>query len=103
MVWSPNIGEAYPWAEGGPSKPVTPETTSLDTNGDGLISEGVDDPYMPYWPGPEYVDWVGFSLYQYSYVESTLQTIARPGYVDFTNPLRGISSKNVPAGPQAQL
>ncbi|KAJ3052461.1 hypothetical protein HK097_006227 [Rhizophlyctis rosea] len=104
MVWSPNIGEAYPWGENtANTKPVTPETATLDTNGDGLIS-GTDDPYMPYWPGPEYVDWVGFSLYQYDHTgEPGRQTIARPGFVDFTNPLTGVDSKNVGVGAQTRL
>ncbi|TPX42627.1 mannan endo-1,4-beta-mannosidase [Synchytrium endobioticum] len=36
----------------------------LDTNQDGVFNVA-DDPYTPYWPGPEYVDWVGLSVYQY--------------------------------------
>lgn len=32
----------------------------MDTNGDGKL-DNKDDPYAPYWPGDEYVDWVGLS------------------------------------------
>ena len=37
----------------------------LDTNRDGRVAIG-DDPYSPYYPGDEYVDWVGMSIYHYS-------------------------------------
>lgn len=36
----------------------------LDTNGNGVIDQE-DDPWTPYWPGEEYVDWVGVSYYHY--------------------------------------
>lgn len=34
----------------------------MDTNNDRVISN-LDDPYLPYYPGDQYVDWVGISLY----------------------------------------
>ncbi|KAJ3087288.1 hypothetical protein HK102_011435, partial [Quaeritorhiza haematococci] len=34
----------------------------LDTNRDGNIT-AADDPYSPYYPGDEWVDWVGLTLY----------------------------------------
>jgi hypothetical protein len=57
VVWSPVAGGAYPFeaARSG-------EDPSLDTDGDSLLGPG-DDPYGPYYPGDEYVDWVGLSAY----------------------------------------
>ncbi|KAI8923818.1 glycoside hydrolase superfamily [Entophlyctis helioformis] len=40
------------------------EFALLDTNKDGTIN-AQDDPYSPYYPGDEYVDWVGVSIYHY--------------------------------------
>ena len=36
----------------------------LDTNSDGLL-DLTDDPYAPYYPGDDAVDWVGMSLYHW--------------------------------------
>ena len=35
---------------------IAEKFAELDTNKDGKI-DGLDDPYSPWWPGPEYVDW----------------------------------------------
>jgi hypothetical protein len=59
-MWAPNYGGGYPFA-GGRYEGSSPD---LDTDGDGAIS-GVDDPYAPYWPGDDAVDWVGMSLYHW--------------------------------------
>ncbi|KAJ1552035.1 hypothetical protein HK405_012931 [Cladochytrium tenue] len=67
MVWGPNVGLAYPFTvSAGLSPPPTsgPEFDALDTNHDGVLNTQ-DDPYSPYYPGDEYVDWVGLSLYYY--------------------------------------
>lgn len=29
------------------------------------VIDNADDPYLPYYPGDQYVDWVGLSLYNY--------------------------------------
>jgi hypothetical protein len=34
----------------------------LDTNSNGQV-DAEDDPFTPFWPGSEYVDWVALSLY----------------------------------------
>ena len=57
MVWSPAAGQGYPF-EAAP----TVTDAALDTDGDGRLS-AADDPYGPYYPGAEYVDWVGLSAY----------------------------------------
>ncbi|KAJ3238416.1 hypothetical protein HDU81_007897 [Chytriomyces hyalinus] len=70
MVWAPNIGITYPFVgAGGTNARESPargglDFDVLDSNGDGKINE-CDNPYMPFWPGDEYVDWVGLSLYYY--------------------------------------
>ncbi|KAJ3398619.1 hypothetical protein HDU80_008724 [Chytriomyces hyalinus] len=59
FVWSPNAGNNYPF---GVTRVADAELAALDTNKDGVI-DNEDDPFSPYWPGEEYVDWVGTSLY----------------------------------------
>ena len=76
MLWAPNNGGGYPFSDG-PYEAVTgsADFSLLDTNGDGLLSE-TDDPYAPYYPGDDAVDWVGMSLYhwgnQYPWGENEL-------------------------------
>jgi hypothetical protein len=60
MAWAPNEGSGYPFTGGA----YASQDASLDTNGDGEVGPG-DDPYAPYWPGDEAVDWVGMSLYHW--------------------------------------
>ncbi|KAI8830265.1 glycoside hydrolase superfamily [Chytriomyces cf. hyalinus JEL632] len=59
FVWSPNAGNNYPF---GVTRVADAELAALDTNKDGVF-DSEDDPFSPYWPGEEYVDWVGTSLY----------------------------------------
>lgn len=65
MMWAPNNADGYPF-EGGASaaQPGTADFASLDTNADGVLSLA-DDPYAPYYPGDDAVDWVGMSLYHW--------------------------------------
>lgn len=63
MVWAPNEGAGYPFSGGAfEARPGSPERAELDTDGDGDLTRA-DDPYAPYWPGDDVVDWVGMSLY----------------------------------------
>ena len=60
IVWSPNIGKGV-YSSGGTydfvtPKPGTPNFIELDTNRDGVLNDA-DDPYLPYYPGDNYVDW----------------------------------------------
>ncbi|KAJ3121272.1 hypothetical protein HK098_003811 [Nowakowskiella sp. JEL0407] len=65
MMWGVNAGSGYPY--GTPAvAPGTPDFQALDSNGDGAIT-ALDDPYGPYWPGAEYVDWIAISMYNYDY------------------------------------
>jgi Glycosyl hydrolase family 26 len=65
MVWAPNEGNGYPFRDGAfKAEAGSPAADALDTDGDGQLSES-DDPYAPYYPGDEAVDWVGMSLYHW--------------------------------------
>jgi hypothetical protein len=65
MLWAPNDGGGYPFDGGAfEAKPGTSDFALLDTNGDGHLSMA-DDPYAPYYPGDDAVDWVGMSLYHW--------------------------------------
>jgi hypothetical protein len=69
MVWSPNIGFGYPNRGDGydqynptfndPDPKRAANFLVLDTNNDRLLT-AEDDPYGPYYPGDEYVDWYVF-------------------------------------------
>lgn len=65
MMWAPNYGGGYPF-DGGQyrAKAGTVDAGSLDTDGDGAVTVA-DDPYRPYYPGDDAVDWVGMSLYHW--------------------------------------
>jgi Glycosyl hydrolase family 26 len=64
-MWAPNYGGGYPFAGGRfQARPGTDDFRELDTDGDGQLTMR-DDPYEPYYPGDEYVDWVGVSLYHW--------------------------------------
>lgn len=70
FLWSPNDGSGYPYSGYGivslPTAASNPtDFAALDTNKDGVINNQ-DDPYTPYYPGDQYVDWVGMSIYHYS-------------------------------------
>ncbi|PRY36598.1 glycosyl hydrolase family 26 [Geodermatophilus tzadiensis] len=64
-MWAPNYGGGYPFA-GGRYEAVagSGDAAVLDTDGDGGVT-AADDPYAPYWPGDDAVDWVGMSLYHW--------------------------------------
>ncbi|ORZ40698.1 glycoside hydrolase superfamily [Catenaria anguillulae PL171] len=64
MVWSPNTISGYPWSDKMLPKPGSDEFRALDTNGDGAIT-GADDALAPYYPGAEYVDWIGQSAFHF--------------------------------------
>ena len=64
MLWSPNYGGGYPF--GGPHQ--TPSGSedflALDTDNDGELTLA-DDPYAPYYPGDDAVDWVGMTNFHW--------------------------------------
>ena len=65
MVWAPNYGGDYPFPGNRyNAQPGTADFATLDTNHDGVLTMD-DDPYGPYYPGDEYVDWVGLTIYHW--------------------------------------
>lgn len=65
MIWAPNYGAGYPFSgRRYEARPGAPDFAELDTNHDGRLS-AADDPYAPYYPGDDAVDWVGMSLYHW--------------------------------------
>ncbi len=66
MVWEPSYGAGYPFGAALGKVPGSGPRPAdqLDTNHDGRVTEA-DDPYAPYWPGSDAVDWVGLTIYDY--------------------------------------
>lgn len=65
MMWAPNYGGGYPFGGGRfEAVPGSAARAALDTDGDGALTSA-DDPYAPYYPGDDAVDWVGMSLYHW--------------------------------------
>ncbi|MGU3437507.1 OpgC domain-containing protein [Actinomycetes bacterium M1A6_2h] len=66
MLWTPSYGAGYPFGNARGAVPGTGnrDTAALDTDGDGTVT-GADNPYSPYYPGDDAVDWVGLSLYHW--------------------------------------
>ncbi|KAJ3342462.1 hypothetical protein HDU93_002221 [Gonapodya sp. JEL0774] len=56
MVWSPTIGDTYPFDQRKVPAVGTDDMTLLDTNNNGQL-DGGDDPYAPFYPGDEWVDY----------------------------------------------
>ncbi|MEO8570419.1 MAG: hypothetical protein ABI553_01850 [Chloroflexota bacterium] len=88
MIWAPNQGSGYPFLGGAfAARLGSPAIAELDTTGDGRLT-AADDPYKPFYPGDDAVDWVGMSLYHwglaYPWGENELP---RPG--SFASILRG--------------
>src|SRR5579883_394665 len=57
MVWAPTECRGYPFKR-------HPYSLELDTDRDGKIT-AADDPYMPFFPGDDSVDWVGLTFYHW--------------------------------------
>ena len=71
-VWAPSYGSGYPFglAEGRLDSISTTDLAKLDTDGDDEITES-DDPYGPYYPGDDVVDWVGQTMFYFGKGEAT--------------------------------
>jgi hypothetical protein len=65
LLWAPSYGAGYPFGTNRVA-PGTADFAALDTDGDGILS-GADDPYEPYYPGDDAVDWVGLTLYHWGF------------------------------------
>jgi hypothetical protein len=60
-LWAPAYGGGYPFVA---DLEDPRDEAVLDVDGDGTVTRA-DDPYSPYWPGAEAVDWVGLSLFHW--------------------------------------
>jgi hypothetical protein len=80
MMWAPNSPAGYPWTELA-NIPVA-YRAEMDTNKDGVINE-LDDPYTPYYPGDEHVDWIGYSVFHFG--NSSLTGNGMPTQGEFIN------------------
>ncbi|MDO3395135.1 hypothetical protein QWJ41_05360 [Nocardioides sp. SOB44] len=84
-VWAPAYGAGYPYGgsiDGVRLGSVTSASDArdgkrLDTDGSGDLAPG-DDPYGPYYPGDEAVDWVGLTMLRYG-VSQRFGANVRPG------------------------
>ena len=65
MLWGVSPGDGYPHSFVRPADMPDEEFNKLDTNNDGTV-DSHDDPYSPFYPGDELVDWVGMSVYHYA-------------------------------------
>jgi hypothetical protein len=63
MMWAPNNPSGYPWTQLS-TKLADADRLEMDTNKDGLVNEN-DDPFTPYYPGDQYVDWIGYSVFHF--------------------------------------
>ena len=60
-LWAPAYGGGYPFTA---DLADESDAAVLDVDRDGVVTRA-DDPYAPYWPGAEAVDWVGLSLFHW--------------------------------------
>ncbi|TPX34471.1 mannan endo-1,4-beta-mannosidase [Synchytrium microbalum] len=79
FVWSPNV------KDGEFAQTAAANSTDFklqDTNNDGAVTMA-DDPYTPFYPGDQYVDWVGLSLYFYGTSAPFVHNVVAPsGWFD---------------------
>lgn len=86
-VWSPQTRDGYPFAmdDGSPARTVEPTAgtdPALDTNADDTLGP-LDDAYSPFYPGDDYVDWVGLSaLYDPAVDEGQATPIPEAGLAE---------------------
>lgn len=104
IVWAPNTPQGYPYGQGGTdfTTLTAADQAALDTypagGGDGELTAD-DDSLSPYWPGENYVDWIGISLYYKGPSGSdTTNTAQTPGYcgqaINGINPATGVNISN---------
>lgn len=84
LCWAPNAGNGWPYGVdlsyfNDQDRPL------VDTNGNGRLDAG-DDPYAAFYPGDEYVDWIGTSNYHFGSV---------PPYTDNFMPYPGQFEENL--------
>lgn len=53
----------------------------MDTNHNGRLDVG-DDPYSPYYPGDEYVDYIATSAFSYGLFNSKFRVFVKPASLE---------------------
>lgn len=61
LMWAPAYGGGHPFTI---TRIRPADAAVLDVDGDGAVTRE-DDPYAPYWPGADAVDWVGMSSFHW--------------------------------------
>jgi len=96
IVWAPNTGQSYPYGQNVNAQPNAQQNLQLlDTNGDGQVT-AADDAFSPFYPGDDYVDWIGLSVY---YKGPNNQNINEPQQADFCG--MALNNVNPNTGVQA--
>ncbi|KAJ3075338.1 hypothetical protein HDU98_008421 [Podochytrium sp. JEL0797] len=100
FIWSPNSGNGYPFSKNPPVSAA--DLKLLDTNSNGVVDE-FDDPYSPYYPGDEYVDWVGMSVYHYGATYPWVDNVVPDAnkferYLNNSDPALGNPAGGIPYG-----
>lgn len=93
---APNSGNGYPFpGDLYSANNSSNEFALLDTNKDGNYTI-LDDPYSPFYPGDEFVDWVGFSAYYYGAVYPwEANVVSPPGVIEaMMTGVRGMGNYN---------
>ncbi|KAJ3108728.1 hypothetical protein HDU97_000126 [Phlyctochytrium planicorne] len=108
LVWAPQVGLGYPWPDqaysANQSNSGPWNWRSLDTNFDGKLTPE-DDPYAPFYPGDDTVDWVGLSIYHYpnsTTIPEYINSVPLPGLFESVlkgSPLHQRPSDHVTAYP----
>ncbi|KAJ3081608.1 hypothetical protein HK102_002236 [Quaeritorhiza haematococci] len=62
FVWAPFHADGYPFLPERERRNITALNREMDTNGDGVLDQR-DDPFSPFYPGDDVVDYVGISAY----------------------------------------
>ncbi|KAG0146197.1 hypothetical protein CROQUDRAFT_715707 [Cronartium quercuum f. sp. fusiforme G11] len=93
IVWAPNTGQSYPYNQ--PTNTLSSDDLNvLDTNKDGKVDNS-DDPYLPYYPGDDVVDWIGISTYYKGPNYQNINVAQNSGYcASVLNGTSGTSSFN---------
>lgn len=68
-----------------PDPEIAADFLLLDTNHDGVLNN-LDSPYSPYYPGDQYIDWIGISVYDYERnAQGATTTLSQDAFINPTS------------------